>query len=393
MKEERFPWNESLADLVDSGVVPDALWLPGCEDLFQVAHAHTVAGESSAGKSFVCLALGVGVLKAGRVVVYADQENGPNVTADRLIGLGVKASLVRSGLRYLAFPEPNENETREFVRRIKSADPALVIFDSGPDYYAAAGFDENDNTSYTAWATAVPQDLARSGHAVVLIEPLNAAGDTHRGRGATAKRYKTDIQLHLEKVVPFGRSKLGEVRLTVKKDRTGHRVEGEFVSFEVGGDGSGRTVFERQDTGTVAPSLTKQEQADQRTEAWCATALATARQHAPDEEHALSTNQLVELMGTGRRADKLLGVAWASDGLRPDRPRLAKRPGRGSSVDYWYLPVPTGSHQFPEPVGTTGGNQSPKTGSRSSRTRGGTGLGNRSGEPLGNPVLRVLADD
>jgi hypothetical protein len=335
---ERFPWDETVATMVKAGFIPPADWLPGCEGIFQRGMAHSLVGLSSAGKSITCLALAVTVLKDGETVVYADQENGSGIIADRLIGLGVDAKLVASGLRYLPFPSPAANETREFVATIQSVSPALVILDSGPDFIGAAGFDENDNTNYTNWAKEVPQTLARSGAAVVVLEPVNASGEKTRGRGATAKRFKADVVLLLEKTRPFGRTRVGEVKVSVQKDRTGNSVEGDYVCFAIGGDGEGHTTFVRTESGSAMEDQGDVE--EKFLEMWAATAVVTARVHAPDEAHALSTVKLAELMGPGKVSRKREGIAWAAEGLRPGD-GLHKRAGSHSAVEYWLRPAPT----------------------------------------------------
>ena len=77
--------------------------------------------------------------RAHLVVVYLDAENGPAIVADRLIGLGADPELVRSYVRYAPFPEPNERDAERVVAEIGAEGPSLVIFDSGPDFYAAVG--------------------------------------------------------------------------------------------------------------------------------------------------------------------------------------------------------------------------------------------------------------
>jgi hypothetical protein len=248
MIERFFTWRQDeLADLMANGVQPPNWLHRDVRQVLQLGHIHSLVGESSAGKSYWSTCVAHLAIASHLVVVYLDAENGPRIIADRLAGLGADLELVRRYLRYAPFPEPTEGDAARIGVEIAAEGPALVIFDSGPDFYAAVGAaSENDNMAIQRWHLLFSQAIARAtGAAVVVIEPANERHELRRGRGATAKRYKADIVVSLEKTALFGRDVEGTVRLTVQKDRTGVQVEGDAVDYQMGAG-----VFSRVPAGS-----------------------------------------------------------------------------------------------------------------------------------------------
>jgi hypothetical protein len=349
-----FTWRQDqLADLMANGVQPPNWLHPDVRQMLQLGYIHSLVGESSAGKSYWSTGVANLVMAAKLVVVYLDAENGPRIIGDRLAGLGTDPAVIRRYLRYAPFPEPSEADAARVGAEIAAEAPALVIFDSGPDFYAAVGAaSENDNMAIQRWHLLFSQAIARAtGAAVVVIEPTNERGELKRGRGATAKRYKADIVISLQKTVRFGRDMEGAVRLTVQKDRTGAEIEGVAVDYRVGAG-----AFARLPAGqgvAVPPADATHIDA---VEIVADVVVAYFRQRAAKGvTDRISQRQLIDrLPGGYSRQTVIDGMKRARDDiLRPintiDGPRNSEMYG------LYERPIPTVPGTVPEHSGTDNG--------------------------------------
>ena len=335
--DPRFAWSDEAARLVAGGEVPRPEFLVADDPLWLMGHAHALIGESGDGKSFLLAALGAA---CGGVWAYLDEENGAVITADRLITMGADAA----PLRHLPFAQPNLREAAELMALLEDAQPRLVGFDSGADFYRAAGIDENENTAVTAWQLAYPQPIARLlGACVITLDALPKDGSGTQ-RGASAKKYKADREIRLRKVAEFGREQVGEIELEVRKDRTGLLAVGYRQRYRIGGS---PFVFQRADAAAQAgdqrdtPMAAMQRNVEQ----------VLAREGAMSRETALSMNALMHLLSGNN------GMKVEAARVLADDPRSAVRSGRGprNAVLFWMATNDDSSSYPSHKAGNRGG--------------------------------------
>jgi hypothetical protein len=326
--EERFP----SVDLSLDDDVPAREML--VERLLYKRCFHVLHGESGDGKTMVGLALAARLLKEGLRVAYLDEENGEDEIKKRLIGLGVSGQ-ARQDFLYLPQPSPTLREAEQLVARIVAFEPVLVIFDSGADFYVAAQLDENAAVDMVAWATALPQRLAKEfGIASLLLEHQNAEHVTSRPRGSTAKKQKADVTWHVSVTSRFDQNSVGAVEFGRTKDRFGSLPLKRTA--EIGGDGKGGIVFVLKDAVTERDEQIRQAQnaAAKRRHFYEQIEKVLFKEGAFDKEHGLSKNVLTRLLPAGTAELKRRYVEeCADDPLTHVRKALGSR----SSIVFWLV--------------------------------------------------------
>ena len=276
-----------LGQAMEGGIDPPPFLVA---DVFYEGRSHAIAGAPGDGKTLLVLALCSGLVADERTVAWFDEENGPLVVAGRLLALGVTPQQASQHFAYYPFTEPTLEDADELVAEMMALRPAIVVFDSGADMYAAASLNENDNMDMTRWALAFSQRLSREhGIASVVLEHVAKAGDGSYQRGAGAKKAKVDALWMLEVLAPFDHETVGEVELVRAKDRLAHLPP--RVRYRIGGDGNGRTTFERidaEDEGAKRAADAKSKRDFFASEAIS----ALEREGATSKETGLSQRQL-----------------------------------------------------------------------------------------------------
>ena len=318
---------QDLGAVMEGGIDPPPFLVA---DVFYEGRAHALAGAPGDGKTLLVLALCSGLVAGERTVAWFDEENGPLVVAGRLLALGVTPLQASQHFAYFPFSEPALEDADELVAEMAALRPAVVVFDSGADMYAASSLNENDNMDMTRWALAFSQRLSREhGIASVVLEHVAKAGDGNYQRGAGAKKAKVDALWMLEVLSPFDLETVGEVELIRAKDRLGHLPP--RVRYRLGGDGSGVTTCERidaedEDAKRAADSKSKRD-------FFASEALAALeREGAFTQETGLSQRQLTGFLPPAPQTFKNELVQSL-----PHEPRSRVRRSRGArnSFIYW----------------------------------------------------------
>lgn len=323
---DRFP-RLDLAELIEGGITPPPFLI---DEVLYEGKAHALLGEPGDGKTLLMLALAVTVISAGATVAWFDEENGANVIASRLDSLSADIDDVRERFAYYPFTEPTLDDADELAAEMAALQPALVVFDSGADMYAASGLNENDNMDMTRWAQEFSQRLARvHGVASVVLEHVTKNSDSTYQRGAGAKKAKVDAAWRIEVRAPFDHETVGEVGLTRTKDRLAHLPP--EVRYRVGGDGKGRTLFERIEVEDEQQRRDADAKAKRDSFAREATAVLR-KERAFDRERGLSQRQLTALLSPAPQAFKNEVVqALAQDPTTPVHCGAGPR----NSLTYW----------------------------------------------------------
>jgi len=299
------------------------------EGLLYEERAHAFAGAPGDGKTLVMLAVAAELIAKGQLVAWFDEENGPSVVAGRLLSLGATPGDVSACFAYFPFSEPTLDDADELAAEMAALAPALVVFDSGADLYVASGLNENDNMDMTRWALAFSQRLSRShGIATVVLEHMAKAGDGSYQRGAGAKKAKVDALWMLEVRAPFDHKTVGEIELVRKKDRLAHLPP--KVRYRIGGDGSGKTIFERIDATEDDANTTT---ARLKWGAFTNEVVAVLeREHAHERELGLSQRQLTGLLSPATQTYKNEIVQYLA---ASPTSRVRSAAGPRNSLIYW----------------------------------------------------------
>ena len=208
--------------------------------LVYMAHVHLIHSKPGAGKTLLAVWLAIQGLKKDLKVMYFDAENGPLLMGSRFKAMGHTDF---QNLRYNASPEITLEDAQigRFLHDVDDFGPDIVFFDSLADFLAMCGLNENDAGDVTKWFTEIVKPLRDRSIAVVILdhEPWESRG---HARGSTAKFAKVDVEWELKQTKPFDAKKVGEITLTLKKDRPA-QLEHRSLKFDVGGPD---LKFERQ---------------------------------------------------------------------------------------------------------------------------------------------------
>ena len=188
---------------------------------------NSLLGETESCKSWVAQAIVAQELAADHHVIYADFEDGPESTVERLRALGVPAERIAARLTYLnpggKFDELAEAVVQEAITL--RGPPSLAVIDGVTEAMSDIGLDPMSGTDVAVYYGGSPRWLARTGAAVALIDHVTKSQEG-RGRWAIGSERKLSgldgAAYGFETILPFGRGKTGTVRITVAKDRCGH---------------------------------------------------------------------------------------------------------------------------------------------------------------------------
>lgn len=220
-------------------------------DLIYAKRLHSLSSEPGDGKTLCALWAALEVGRQDRPVLYLDAENGPALIAERLEELGAEPDGLDEWFHYHPAPEISLDADSLAALRatIENVRPALAVFDSLPDFLALAGLDENSAGDVTRWILKVPQLIKDAGCAVLLLDHVTKSveGRGRYARGSGAKLAKMDVAWSLSRTMPFDRERVGEITLSLRKDREAYLPTRQ--KFSVGGGEAG-LVFARS-TGTI----------------------------------------------------------------------------------------------------------------------------------------------
>jgi hypothetical protein len=211
-----------LAAMVRDGVPPPDLL---CGDLLYRGGLHSISGPPDSGKTTIAVWWLLDEVRAGRPVMFLDEEGGAELIAEKLIALGATADDAAM-ITYCPFPArtwtpADVQALRGLVDDVK---PGVVLWDSAAAFLSRAGFDENAAADVTKFWAQVLTPIAREhGAAVVVIDhdTKDTATASRYARGSGAKLAACDVAYKIEIVQPFTRTQNGIMRMKVSKDRRG----------------------------------------------------------------------------------------------------------------------------------------------------------------------------
>ena len=229
-----------------SGGVPEPDWV--VDGVILAGHVTLLHGEPGCGKTNVTLSFCRDLTAAGQPVFLVDEESGPTMTASRLANMGVSEEAVAL-VHYYPFAGITVEDADALVEAIRTAAPAMVVFDAMADMLSVSGLDENSSTDVTKWMVNIAVRIARDlGPAVVILDHnTKEQTNTKYSRGSGAKKAKADAAWYVEKLAEFDATTVGRLALNRTKNRVG--ILPEKVVFTIGGE-DGRFICHRFDPAT-----------------------------------------------------------------------------------------------------------------------------------------------
>lgn len=239
-----------LSDLLRDGVPPPT-YLPSPtlgERLFYEGQTFLFSGHKKAGKSWAMTLLALDCIKAGRPVVYIDNENGRELFAERLLLLGVTVDDAARFLTYVPFPKdlakPNELRA-EFASIAEALPGAFIVLDSLRTFMARFALNPNHDVDIEQFCGPIMAAIKTAPEGqrptVGIIDHANRKGtkdDEFVAAGSFAKPAAVDGAYFFTKREPFSQDVQGTVQITVRDDRRGRLDFDRF--YRVGGQGEGQ---------------------------------------------------------------------------------------------------------------------------------------------------------
>lgn len=216
-----------------SGGVPEPEWL--VDGVLLPGMVETFHGEPGCGKTIITLGFTRDLVRAGKNVLFIDEESGPQMTASRLALMGLSEEEA-ARIHYYPFAGLTLDDSDALLATVLQVAPTMVIFDSMADVLTASHLSEDASTDVTNWMVNVAVRIARSivQPTVVILDHNTKDGlNTKYARGSGAKKAKADISFYVEKRAEFDASTLGRVALLRTKNRVGFVPE--KVEYVVGG--------------------------------------------------------------------------------------------------------------------------------------------------------------
>jgi len=292
-----------------------------------------VQSEPGVGKTWLACAEIVTVMEAGFNVLYFDEEGGDDLMMERLWALGASHDLIAQHLWYFPFEsrlweDDDITALMELVEEAgQDAQVSLAVFDSLPDFLAAADLSEDKAQDVTMFINKVIGVLRGAGISTMLLDHVKKPETSGNGkrersrysRGSGAKLAKADVTILLEVASPFDAKTSGSLRLWKTKDRYGR-----LPLPKLGDPARVLTVEVSDGRVAIAPYVGPTLDWNGPTE--CMAAIVKILENPASPE--LGVNQLKKVVAFGKDTVNDALSQLAKDGA------LAWRPGPRSSILY-----------------------------------------------------------
>lgn len=216
----------------DTAPHPTILPVTGGTPLIYPGKHHDIHGEPATGKSWIALAACAHALELGGAVIWIDYEDIPATFLARAHAIGIPDHTLRdpTRVRYCAPAGPlDEPSIHRLLTIAADMHATLAVIDAGGGALANDTLDDNSNRDVLTWTARIIVRLNRNGTATVNIDhqTKDPATRTRGSRGAGAKLQTISGASYAATLrQAFSRTHPGHVRLTVAKDRGGHRPTG-----------------------------------------------------------------------------------------------------------------------------------------------------------------------
>jgi KaiC/GvpD/RAD55 family RecA-like ATPase len=237
-------WQAAAVDLLGVDTSGEIEWVPGADRIIRKGERQTWVANYGGGKTQAAVQFTVQVCQAGGRVVYVDVENDRREMAERLkpvVGQWGAEQAVRDRLIYLPsldLPAILEDEQlmNAFVRLMAATD--LLVIDSLTRVLAGFGYDEDSNKDIARFMRRLPDALAASGIAVLILD--NTGHDESRARGAVSKTALIEAAYAVSGGKTISEAKHGTIKLKRTRSRSGKLAD--YITAEAGGGDYGPLV-------------------------------------------------------------------------------------------------------------------------------------------------------
>jgi hypothetical protein len=208
---------------------------PSVGGLVYPGRRHVFSGLPEACKTWAAFALAIDEIRAGGVVVHVDFEMFEFETRDRLRSMG----LSDDELERFVHIEPDVPATDAIVGElVESWHPTLVIIDAAAGAYDLQQLDDNKRQDVEVFARSMIEPFRARDVATIVLDHVTKSRE---GRGSFSigserKIGGADVHLGFEMVVPFGRGRVGLVRIVTHKDRLGYLPRPRAAELELRSD-------------------------------------------------------------------------------------------------------------------------------------------------------------
>lgn len=198
---------------------------------------HLFSGPPEAAKTWAAFAVALEQLRSDKTatIVHVDFEMYAYETRDRLRLMGATTEQINRVLHY----EPETPANPEILGALcEQHSPSLVIIDAAAGAYALQGLDDNKRGEVELFARSFVDPFRRQGVATIILDHVvkNAEGRGMFSIGSERKVGGTDVHLGFEPVVPFGRGRIGLVKIRTHKDRGAYLPRPHAAELELRSD-------------------------------------------------------------------------------------------------------------------------------------------------------------
>ena len=213
---------------------------PTISNLVYPGRRHLFSGEPESLKSWAAMILCAEQIRQGHTTAYIDFEMGGRETLSRLRDLGLTDQELTESFLYISPDEKFEDPEilADTDALLQERHPTLIILDAFTGALGVHQLDPNKSVDIEHFYRNVIDPLRRHGAAVVVLDHL-PKDPTNRGRFAIGSERKVgaaEVHLGFEAITPFGRGRVGMVKITTHKDRPGHLNRPRAAELELRSD-------------------------------------------------------------------------------------------------------------------------------------------------------------
>lgn len=317
---------QNLAQIMREGFKPPEMLIP---EWLAKGQTTWLQGEPGEGKTWIALYLMAKALMMGQRVLFADEEMGAEVIAQRLLALGVPADTAEERFDYLPFPGLAKTDREEWSLLCEDCQWDFAVFDSGADFFASADVDENSGIQITWWVKTFLDPVRYYGGTPLVLDHLAKKGKSDGyAVGSRAKKAKAKLVWEVTQVEAFSPDTTGRIIVSKEKDNLGTRSPEDHV-LDVGGTGDGLfSITVVRPDEVQSPDQAKEK----KRQAWIAEAIHVLKQNdALTYETGLTQTQLTKQLSEGDASLKNRAVQHAA--TSPQYP--VKSRARRQGMSFW----------------------------------------------------------
>jgi hypothetical protein len=247
-----------------------------------LARTHTaIVAPSGSGNTMLAVILIHSVVRLGHVVVYLDQENGPDVIKERMVTLNYTDEEMQR-VKYYPWPNASKAEFAALVAEVLSHRPTLIVFDPLINFLAAAELDEDKAKDTTTFHTEMIVPLKRERTAILQFDHTGHNGAHARGSSAKVGHAEAEWLFSVDQNFDKGTTATATLKRGPKNRRTALPPR---LEYTMGGDGKDGFIFRSRQVTLEREEVERWRDLLHLTEEYL-------KEHHTDEAHAIGADTL-----------------------------------------------------------------------------------------------------